>query len=162
MMVEIERQTVELIGKPPDIIVVPVGVGSLAQAVVSYYKCREATSRILTVEPETAACLKTSLEKGQLITISTGETSMCGMNCGTISSIAWPLLRGGVDASITVSDTEAETSRRILGDIGLHVGPCSAATLAAISKISQGRDAQQALNINDDGIVVLLATEGPR
>ena len=162
MLVEIEQQTWELSGKAPDLIVVPVGVGSLAQAVVSYYKSTKAMSRILTVEPETAACLKTSLEKGRVTTISTGETSMCGMNCGTVSSIAWPLLRDGVDASITVSDTEAEYSRQLLTHRGFQTGPCGAATLAAFSRFCRSASTKAALDINEESTVVLLATEGSR
>lgn len=87
---------------------------------------------------------------------------MCGMNCGTVSSIAWPLLKNGIDASITVSDKEAENSRCMLSDGGFQVGPCSAATLAAISKICQSRVAKDVLDINTESTVVLLATEGPR
>ena len=162
MMVEIERQTVNTTGKPPDLIVAPVGVGSLAQAVVSFYKSRETTSTILTVEPETAACLITSLQKGRMTTISTQDTSMRGMDCGTVSSIAWPVLKHGVDASITVNDTEAEIHRRILSKNGFETGPCSAATFAAISAISRDHNARDALNINGKSTVVLLATEGPR
>ncbi len=161
-MLETEQQTLQLTGKPPSLIVTPVGVGSLAQAVVSYYKSRKTTSSIVTVEPETAACLKTSLEKGQRTTLSTGDTSMCGMNCGTVSSIAWPLLKHGVDASITVSDKDAESSRCKLSDNGFQVGPCSAATLAAISKICKSPVAKDALDLNGESTIVLLATEGPR
>lgn len=162
MMLETEQQTFQLTGRLPSLIVVPVGVGSLAQAVVSFYKSRGTTSSILTVEPETAACLKTGLEKGQITTISTGDTSMSGMNCGTVSSIAWPLLKNGVDASITVSDQEAETSRCMLSDNGFQSGPCSAATLAAISKICKSEVAKATLSIKEESTVVLLATEGPR
>ncbi len=161
-MLEIEQQSLQLVGKPPDLIVVPVGVGSLAQAVVSHYKSRAARCSILTVEPETAACLKTSLEKGQMTTITTEDTAMCGMNCGTVSSIAWPLLKNGVDASITVNDTDAETSRCVLANNGFQVGPCSAAALAAMSKVSQNHTANSSLNINKESVIVLLATEGPR
>jgi len=87
---------------------------------------------------------------------------MCGMNCGTVSSIAWPLLKHGVDASITVSDKDAESSRCKLSDNGFQVGPCSAATLAAISKICKSPVAKDALDLNGESTVVLLATEGPR
>ena len=161
-MVETERQTLQLVGKLPDIVVVPVGVGSLAQAVVSYFKSMETTCGILTVEPETAACLKTSLGRGEITTISTEDTSMCGMNCGTVSSTAWPLLKHGVDASTTVSDTEAEIARRLLAENGFQVGPCSAATLAAVSKVSRSDIAKYALNLTGESVIMLLATEGPR
>lgn len=87
---------------------------------------------------------------------------MCGMNCGTVSSIAWPLLKRGVDASVTVSDADAELSRCKLSDHGFQVGPCSAATFAAITKICKCPVAKDALDLNKGSTIVLLATEGPR
>ena len=81
MMTEIDQQVKPLSGKGPDIVVVPIGVGSLAHAVIAHYKQKNRSTAILAVEPETAACLKVSLEEGRITTITTGDTSMCGMNC---------------------------------------------------------------------------------
>ena len=160
MMVEIDEQVQKATGKAPDLLVVPVGVGSLAQAVVAHYKHKCLPPMIMTIEPDTAACLQTSLENGQQTTITTGDTNMCGMNCGTVSSLAWPYLRDGVDASITVTDAEAGHALGILTNMHVSTGPCSAGTLAALLKADTiGRDD---LRLNGDSIVVLLGTEGPR
>ena len=160
MMIEIDKQMHRAIGKGPDLVVVPIGVGSLAQAVVVHYKEKSRSSSILAVEPETAACLKTSLEHGQSTTISTTDTSMCGMNCGTVSHTAWPYLCKGIDACITVTDAEAGNSQDLLQDHGINVGPCGAATLAAFRKAYEYHKGQ--LHLNKDSVVVLLATEGTR
>jgi len=160
MMHEIDQQTTQLLGKQPSIIITPVGVGSLAQAVVSHYKAQHHQATILAVEPDTAACLKTSLEKGVITSISTGNTSMCGLNCGTVSYTAWPYLRAGIDACLTITDQEAEEAQEMLKGFEISVGPCAAASLAALRKLR--KDEKEKLGVDGQSVVVLLATEGPR
>lgn len=159
-MHEIDQQTTQLLGKRPSIIITPVGVGSLAQAVVSHYKAEHHQATILAVEPDTAACLKTSLENGVITSISTGNTSMCGLNCGTVSYTAWPYLRDGVDACITATDQEAQASQEILKGLEISIGPCGTAAFAALRKLR--KDEKEKLGIDGQSVVVLLATEGPR
>ena len=102
-----------------------------------------------------------SLESGQRTSIDTDETTMCGMNCGTVSSIAWPYLRDGVDASITVDDVEAKKAEDLLVEMGVRVGPCGAASLAALRKACGESDGAVGA-VDGKSVVVLLATEGPR
>ena len=160
MMMEIDEQCQEMTGRPLNLIICPVGVGSLAQAVVTHHKSRGPPSTVVTVEPDTAACLKTSLEKGKMTSIPTGNTTMCGMNCGTVSMTAWPFLRDGVDVSMTVTDDESAKAQQMLKDMGFSMGPCSAATLAALLSICEAQ--REKLHLNRDAVIVLLGTEGPR
>ena len=79
----------------PDLVAVPVGVGSLAEAVVSHYRRpRTHHPTVLAVEPDTAACVLASLSSGHPATVATAATVMAGLNCGTISGAAWPVRRG--------------------------------------------------------------------
>ncbi|KAI9870607.1 MAG: hypothetical protein M1830_004052, partial [Pleopsidium flavum] len=132
MLQEIDKQVLEIAGKPADLVVFPVGVGSLAQAVITHYKNPALLTALLAVEADTAACLLASLENGAMTSVSTGDTIMCGLNCGTISSIAWPMLRDGIDATATVTDVEAHHAVCHLQSLGSSVGPCGAAPLAAL------------------------------
>jgi len=98
-------------GARAGLISVPVGVGSLAQAAVAHYR-RSGLPRgerplLLSVEPDTAACVLRSLAAGGLASVPTAATVMNGLNCGTPSSIAWPYLRDGLDAAIAVTDADA-------------------------------------------------------
>ena len=79
-----------------DLVVVPAGVGSLAEAVVRHHR-RPGIHHpaVLTVEPDTAACVLASLTGGHAATVATAATVMAGLNCGTISGTAWPVLRDG-------------------------------------------------------------------
>jgi threonine dehydratase len=87
-------------------VVVPVGVGSLAHAAVLWYG--PTLTDIITVEPTTAACLRTSLLAGEITPIETGHTIMPGLNCGTVSHLAWPDLRGKIklENALVVGDDE--------------------------------------------------------
>ena len=92
------------------------------------------------------------------MSIKTSETIMSGMNCGTSSLIAWPVLRDGVYASVTVTDLEAHVCVQYLQSQSVNAGPCGAATLAALKKLC----AQTKLPDRKDMVVVLFSTEGMR
>jgi diaminopropionate ammonia-lyase len=148
---------------PPDLVVVPVGVGSLAEAVVRHYRrVHGPRPRVLAVEPNSAACLLESLRAGYPVSVATGNTVMAGLNCGTVSGSAWPVLSAGLDAAVTVTDDEARRAVADLEDAGMSSGPCGAATLAA-ARATLGPDApaerREALQLSADAVVVLLSTE---
>ncbi|KAI9290334.1 tryptophan synthase beta subunit-like PLP-dependent enzyme [Umbelopsis sp. AD052] len=161
MLQEIDDQTAPLINnRCPDVVITPVGVGSLAQAVVSHYKRsrNHNSTTIITVEPDTAACLKGSLEKKAFTTISTSHTIMSGLHCATLSTIAWPLLSRGVDIATSVSDIECHQAVQELDNLGVSAGPCGAATLATLLSIH----AHHPEIFRPDSVIVLLCTEGSR
>jgi diaminopropionate ammonia-lyase len=158
---------------------VPVGVGSLAQAAVAHYRSRLAggrsRARLLSVEPDTAACVLRSLADGALVTVTTETTVMNGLNCGTPSSLAWPYLRDGMDAAIAVTDGEARDAMDALASAGVSAGPSGAAAFAGPRVALTGAGAaprRRDLGLDGDGdgdgesvdnraIVVCLSTEGP-
>jgi len=142
----------EQLQEEPDLVVIPVGVGSFAQAVITHYRGRGSRTRLLAVEPDRAACVLASLKAGELKTIPTGDTIMAGLNCGTPSTIAWPFLRNGLDAAVTISDAECAKAMQDLNERGVHSGPCGAAPLAGLRAI---RD-----ELGEVGTVVLISTEG--
>jgi diaminopropionate ammonia-lyase len=145
----------------PDLVAVPVGVGSLAEAVVRHYRRPDAAHpSILSVEPDTAACVLASLTTGRPTTVPTAATVMAGLNCGTISSSAWPVLRTGCDAAVAVSDDEALRAVDDLDRLGVCSGPSGAATLAGVRAALTGPERRVALGLDDDAVVVLLSTEG--
>lgn len=143
-----------------DVVVVPAGVGSLAQSVVLHYKSAFRRAILVAVEPDTAACVTTSLIAGKSVTIATQPTIMAGLNCGTVSSLAWPILQRGLDVSVTVSDEDAHSAVETLGSLGVGAGPCGAATLAALRLICNWD--RNVLGLGSDSVVVLLGTEGVR
>jgi diaminopropionate ammonia-lyase len=149
------------LGGAPDLVAVPVGVGSLAEAVVRHYRRPGAAHpSVLSVEPDTAACLLASLTAARATTVATAATVMAGLNCGTVSSSAWPVLRAGCDAAVAVSDEEALCAVADLGRLGVSSGASGAATLAGARAALTEPGRRAALGIDDDAVVVLLSTEG--
>jgi diaminopropionate ammonia-lyase len=160
MLIETDSQLKEMkIGKVTHAIA-SVGVGSWAQAVTMHYKTSTYKSRVVTVEPDTAASLKASLEAGKITPISTGETIMNGMNCGTTSTTAFEVLKDGVDMSVTVSDLHVHKDVQYLKEHGVNVGPCGAAPLTALRQLC--KDQKDTMGLDARSTVVLFSTEGPR
>jgi diaminopropionate ammonia-lyase len=149
------------LGGAPDLVAVPVGVGSLAEAVVRHYRRPGAGHpRVLSVEPDTAACVLASLTAGHATTVATAATVMAGLNCGTMSRSVWPVLRAGCDAAVAVSDQDALRAVADLGRLGVSSGPSGAAPLAGARAALTDPWRRATLGLGGDAVVVLLSTEG--
>lgn len=149
----------------PAVTVVPIGVGSFAQAAVTHAGSATGPRRrvVLGVEPDTAACVLTSLAADAVTTVPTADTVMAGLNCGTPSSLAWPVLRAGLDAAVAVGDDEAVAAVADLAGRGIDSGPSGAAALAGALRALAGPDASERrlhLGVDADAVVVLVSTEG--
>jgi diaminopropionate ammonia-lyase len=145
-----------------DVILVPVGVGSLAAAAARF--AAHARASVIGVEPVTAACLTASLHAGRPTRVPTSGTTMAGLDCAEVSAVAWPVLRDGIDGTVTVDDAEVRFAVRELAESGLVIGESGAAPLAGLRRFitdpgcSRLRDA---VRIGADSRVLLIATEGP-
>ncbi|EED17177.1 diaminopropionate ammonia-lyase, putative [Talaromyces stipitatus ATCC 10500] len=152
----------QLLGLSGSVVVSPVGVGSLAHACVQHYKTSSTTdaTKVVTVEPDTAACFYKSFQTKNAEKISTSNTIMTGMNCGTVSHAAWQDLIHLVDASLTVSDYEVHRAVQYLRFHGVSSGPCGATGVAALRRLNLEDRAKLGLNL--ESVIVLLNTEGER
>jgi diaminopropionate ammonia-lyase len=133
-----------------DVLIVPVGVGSLAAAAARYAAPRGI--RLVGVEPVTAACLTVSLAAGEPTAVVTPGTTMAGLDCAEISPAAWPTLRAGIETMVTVTDDETNDAMNDLATAGLAIGDCGAAPLAALRKLT---------DLTPETRPLLVATEGP-
>jgi diaminopropionate ammonia-lyase len=148
----------------PDLVVVPVGVGSLLQAAAAHYRSGAVAARpaLVSVEPAAAAWVAPSLAAGRPVTVTTRATIMAGLNCGTASSLAWPYVAGGLDAAVALTDADDVRATHDLAALGVTAGPCGAAALAAARLALTGADSAQRrahLGVGSEGVVVLLVTE---
>jgi diaminopropionate ammonia-lyase len=147
-------------------VVIPVGVGALAAATITHFKGAGASHdvAILGVEPESARCVTESLRAGHPIMLPFPQTSiMAGLNCGSPSQLAWPLLQRGLDAMAVVSDDWAMVAMRSMATAGIAAGETGAAALAGLQSIASGpagAEARSALQLGPDSRVLVLCTEG--
>jgi diaminopropionate ammonia-lyase len=165
---ELDAQLAAAGAGSPALVAVPVGVGSLAQAAVVHYRSAVArggvtgVTAVLSVEPVAAACLLASLRAGTPVTVPTANTIMTGLYCGTVSSAAWPVLAGGLDAAIAVTDDEARRAAADLAAAGISSGPSGAASLAGLRAALTGKasaDRRAFLAVDPASVIVLLNTE---
>ena len=158
MFLEIDQQ---LGDTALDLLVVPVGVGSLAQAAIGHYRrpgIRQPPA-LLSVEPDGAACVLRSLQQDERVSVTTSPTIMSGLSCETPSAAAWPFLRQGLDAAVAVTDADAVAAAADLAAAGVPSGPCGAATLAGARLALQAPERRDQLGITAESTVVLLSTE---
>jgi len=160
---EIDDQIAEMGIGGIDLVAVPIGTGTLGQAVAMYFRGtgRAQLTQVMAVEPDTAACLLASLVAGEIVTVDTGRTIANGLNCGTPSSTGWPWMRDGMSAAVAVSDDELRRSIAALGGAGVASGPSGCAAYAGIVAALSDPARREQLGIGPDAVVLALSTEGP-
>jgi len=163
---EIDNALAQRGEKNPDLIAVQFGVGALAAAVVRHYGRTEGepSPKILSVEPLAAACMLTSMEAGRIVTVPGPHDSiMAGLNCGRVSTVAWPIVSTGIDAFIAISDERAREAMRALARIGIVAGETGAAGLAGLIELLTGSESarqREALGVNQHSCALIIVTEG--
>lgn len=140
-----------------DLALAPAGVGSLAQAIVAHFRSGERPPSVAIVEPVAAPTIFHALTVGRPESIETGTTVMLGLNCGTPSDLAWPVLQAGADAAVLVDDAEARAAVASLQDARVDAGPCGASTLAGLRRLVA--DARADIGLTEQSTVVLFNTE---
>ena len=163
---EIESELAQRNAPMPDVVVVQMGVGALAAAVVQHYRRPGLAQqpRIIGVEPTTAACILASMQAGELVLVPGPHDSiMAGLNCGMPSPIAWPLVSGGIDLFLAIDDERAREGMRALAQAGITAGETGAAGLGGLFALLHGPDAAEqraAHGITPTTSVLILVTEG--
>ena len=167
IFLEIERQIADQQIAQPDLVLVQIGVGTLASAVVAHYRAegRATFPTLVGVEPTGAACALHSIEAGKPVMLHAGADAsiMAGLNCGTPSTAAWPALEDGIDAYLAIEDERAREAMRLLAAAGVVAGESGAASTGGLLELMKGietRRVREALEVGPDTRVLLISTEG--
>lgn len=144
------------------LVIVQAGVGSLAGAVAGWLEATFGAHRprLVVVEPEGSACVGVSLRVGVRTALpEAAPTSMVGLRCAEVSTVAWPILQAMVDTAVTVTDAQVDAAidrlaRPLPGDPVVRSGPSGAAGVAALL-------AWQGLPHLAGHTVLVINTEGP-
>ena len=110
-----------------DYILVPVGGGGLCTGVSTLAKLLNPKIKVIAVEPAGAACLKASLEAGEVVTLPEISTIADGTAVQTPGDKLFPYLQANVDEVLTIDDSEltfsfldmAENHKMIVENSGL-------------------------------------------
>ena len=162
------REVHDELGVPPTHVFVQAGVGGLAAATAAALRqlWREASPRVVVVEPMLAACLFESARLGRPSAVDVeSETVMAGLSCGEVSHLAWPILRSGADAMMRIDDEAVPAAMRLLaqapyGDRPIVGGESGVAGLAGFLAVAGKRQARETLGLNADSRVLLFGSEG--
>ena len=145
-----------------DLILLQTGVGSWAASIISYVLNNwEDFPLFISVEPFSANCLFESIKVGKRVKVNNNQsTCMAGLDCGTVSTLAWQILKNSISASISISDNLTEEAMRILSnpikdDSVIIAGESGASGLGALIALKKNKE-YNFLNTN----ILLISTEG--
>ena len=148
------------------VVCMPVGVGSLADAMARHFRAEERrrVPRLASVEPEGSACLLAALEEDAIVALPRSRpTMMAGLDCGTVSTISWPVLRSSVDVAFAIGDDQVGPAMRALAEAGIESGESGAACLAALFALEkhEKRDfLHETLGFCRGARILIVSTEG--
>jgi diaminopropionate ammonia-lyase len=139
--------------EPVDLVVVPIGVGSLAAAAARHF--RPGGAFLLGLEPADAACALESARAGKPTTVpGPMRSTMAGLNCAEPSPAAWPLLAAAYDAFCSIDDSYVDWGMRRLAQEGLDRGATSGGVAGGL------KAHRDALDLPEDATALLILTEG--
>ena len=164
IFVEIEEQIAAQALPRPDIVLVPLGVGALGAAMISYFWQQDPRPMMVGVEPETAACCLASVAAGKIVHVPGPHHSiMVGLNCGTPSAEAFPVVSTGLDWMISIEDSYAAGAMRELASAGIVAGETGAAALAGLDALTyygKAHGIDRELPLGPEATVLVMVTEG--
>ena len=164
---EITRQ----IGKEKiDVLFLQTGVGSWAASIIGYIMKKWQNPPVcISVEPHSANCLFESIKTGYRVSVENNETTtMAGLNCGSVSTLAWNILKNGLIGSISISDKLSEEAMITLaspvsGDPVIISGESGASGLGALiglCKMNEFNNFKEKICLNKTSSVLVINTEG--
>jgi diaminopropionate ammonia-lyase len=154
---EVDAQLTAQNEPPPDLVLVQIGVGSLASAAVTHFRRagRRVQPTLVGVEPVSAACVLESARVGKSHTVEgPHNSSMFCLNAGRPTAVGVASILGGFDAFAAVGDELVGTSARALARAGVLAGPTGVAGLVGLQTILPH------LSAHPPRRVLLLNTEG--
>ena len=147
-----------------DLIFLQTGVGSWAASIITYVLNNwEHCPLFISVEPFAANCLFESIKAGKRVKVNKKETtSMAGLDCGTVSTLAWQILKNSISASISISDNLTEEAMCVLSnpikdDSIIIAGESGGSGLGALIALNKNKK-YNLLNSNSN--ILIINTEG--
>ena len=149
-------------------IFVPGGGGRFAAATCGHLWERYGRNRprLITVEPNSSACIYQSAVEGHAATIGgDGRSVMDGLVVESASPQGWTILSAGAFAFLTIPDEAAidamgEAAQGVGGDPPVVIGDTGSAAWAGFLAATRDEDLRRQLDLDASSRVVVIATEG--
>jgi diaminopropionate ammonia-lyase len=151
-------------GLRPDVVFVQGGVGGLLCGVASWFAMHSPATRIVCVEPTSAACLQASAQAGKPVAVD-GEltTAMAGLRNREVSPLAFDAVRSIVSAFVAIDDAWTIEAMRALKVAGISAGASGAAALGGVLAICRDdsmAEVRRSLQLDAKARVVAIVSEG--
>ncbi len=154
------QELVDQLGSAPDVLLVQAGVGALASSAITFFRRQGASTRIASVEPAGSNCVQASIAAGEPTQVADSFTIMAGLRSQQISTAAWPVLRDGLHAAISIPDERTRDAMRLLARDGVVAGESGAAGLAGLLDVASDARGRTELGLEPAVTVALINTEG--
>jgi len=116
-----------------DSVIVPVGGGGLISGISIAIKARSPRTKVLGVEPATAAKLTASMKAGRLVSIENPHSIADGLIPPSVGDLTFKACSENVSGVFTVTDDEIlEAMKLLIREARIFPEPSSAAPLAAL------------------------------
>ena len=148
-------------------VILQAGVGGMAAAMVAgIARYLDYIPQVIVVEPDSAACVLESINKGKIEKISIEKESiMGGMSCGEVSLVPWEILKNSVHFCVTVSDDYISKTIKYLANkefsnekiIG---GECSTPGIVSLAGLNNDYETRKKINLNENSNVLIFGCEG--
>ena len=148
-------------------VILQAGVGGMAAAMVAgIARYLDYIPQVIVVEPDSAACVLESINKGKIEKISIEKESiMGGMSCGEVSLVPWEILKNSVHFCVTVSDDYISKTVKYLANkefsnekiIG---GECSTPGIVSLAGLNNDYETRKKINLNENSNVLIFGCEG--
>jgi len=164
---QIHEITEQIISSNVDILFLQAGVGSWAASIASYIMIYwKNPPMIITVEPLSANCVYESIKTGKRVSINNPKnTIMAGLNCGTVSKIAWKILKNYVYYSLAIPDTYTKRAMRLFAypikdDKVIIAGESGAGGMAGLLALLEDKEYMKKRILTASSTALIINTEG--
>jgi len=126
-------ELLEDLEQPLDFLFVPVGGGGLVSGLISVFKNRSPSTKIIAVEPKGAPSLSNSLLKGSNTTLDHIDKFVDGAAVKRIGELPFAICKKGVDKVLVVPEGKiCSTLLRLYNEKAIVVEPAGALSVAAL------------------------------
>ena len=148
-------------------IILQAGVGGMAGAMIAgIARYLDYIPTIITVEPDSAACVLESIKSGKIEKIDIQrESLMGGMSCGEPSLVPWQILKKSVNNCISLPDDDIGKTMKLcanasFGDDNIIAGENSAPGIISLIASCNDENIKSKLNLNSNSNILLVGCEG--
>ncbi len=116
-----------------DYLILPIGGGGLASGVATYIKEKSPHTRIIGVEPAGAPAMKTSLDKGEVVTLDKIDKFVDGAAVRRVGDLTFEVCRDKLDDVVLVQEGRVCSEiLRLYNEDAIVVEPAGALSIAAL------------------------------